>query len=114
MALVAARFPIAEQRAHAVEAGAVERLKDIQRGEEERAGAASGIEDGDFADGFEEREEKVGRGIFDHALRELADVEIERDEIVDCANFACAQFALKLFAALAAGDGLAPDFRRQT
>ncbi len=66
-----------------------------------------------FADGFEEREEQVGRGIFHHVLRELADVEIERDEVVDGADFAGAQLALKLLAALAAGDGLAPDFRRQ-
>ena len=50
--------------AHAVEAGSVEGFEDIQRGEEERAGTAGGIEDGDFADGFEEREEKLGRGSF--------------------------------------------------
>ena len=40
----AARFPVVEQGAHSVEAGAVERLKDVERGEEERAGAAGGIE----------------------------------------------------------------------
>ena len=57
---------------------------------------------------------RSGRGIFDYVLRELANVEIKRDKVVDGAYFAGAQFALKLFATLAAGDRLAPDFRRQT
>ena len=56
---------------------------------------------------------RSGAGIFHHVLRELADVEIERDEVIDGADFAGAKFALELLAALAAGNGLAPDFRGQ-
>ena len=51
--------------------------------------------------------------VFDHVLRELADVEVERDQFVDVADFAVCEFLPNLLIALPASDDFAPDFSRQ-
>ena len=38
---------LVDERLHPVQAGLVERFEDVERGEQERAGAAGGVEDGD-------------------------------------------------------------------
>ena len=49
LVLLAGAVEVVDERLHAVEAGFVERLQDVERGEEERAGAAGRVEDGDRA-----------------------------------------------------------------
>ena len=51
--------PLREERFHAVQAGFVEWLKDVQRGKNERTRAARGIEDSDGGDGLPEGHEQV-------------------------------------------------------
>ena len=51
--------------------------------------AAGGVEDGDGADRIPKRHEQVRAfAVLDDILRELAEVEIEGDEVVDFADFA--------------------------
>ena len=69
---------------HAVEARLVERFEDVERGEEERARAAGGIEDRHLAQRLVEMKHEfvVGR-VADDVLGEGADVEVVGDEVVD-------------------------------
>ena len=69
---------------HAVEARLVERFEDVERGEEERARAAGGIEDRHLAQRLVEMQHEfvVGR-VADDVLDEGADVEVVGDEVVD-------------------------------
>ena len=75
---------------HAGETCFVQRFENIQRGEKKGAGTTGRIEDGDALDGVPERPEQFRAfAILDRVLRELADVEIERDEIVNVAYLTC-------------------------
>src|SRR5439155_18830880 len=106
--------PVIQQRSHSIETRAVQRLKNVQCSKKERTRTAGWIEHGDFADTFIESQDQVRPGILYHVLRELAGVKIICDQVVDVANFPRAQLASKFLASLAAINGLAPDFRRQT
>ena len=85
--LFAGALQLVKERFHAVEAGFVERFEDVERGKEERAGAAGGVEDGDVLDGVPEGPEQFRPfAVLDHILGELAEVEVEGDEVVDVAG----------------------------
>ena len=49
-----------------------------------------------------------------HVLRERPDVEVVRDEVVDVLYLALRNLLADFLAALAAGNGLAPDFRGES
>ena len=83
------RSQVVDERLHAVEAGLVEWFEDVERGEEERAEPQVGSRTVTLLDRVPEGAEQVRAfAVLDHVLGELADVEIERDEIVDLADFA--------------------------
>ena len=87
--LLAGAVQVVDERLHAVEAGFVERFQDVERGEEERAGAAGRVEDGDRLDGVPEGAQQFRAfAVLDHVLGELADVEVEGDQVVDVADLA--------------------------
>ena len=110
--LFAGPLQVGDKGLHAVEAGFVERFEDVERGEEERAGAAGGVEDGDLLDGLPEGQEQVRAfAVLDDILRELADVEIEGDEVVDVADFAGRQLLPALPRSAAGGRRLRARFR---
>ena len=76
------------KRLHAVEARFVKWLKNIERGEQERARTARRVEDGHFLNGVPEGAEQFRAfAVFNHVLRELADVKIERDKFVYVCDF---------------------------
>ena len=109
--LCAVLAPFGQECFHAVETGFVERFKDVERGKDERARAAGGVEDGDGGDGLPEGHEQVRAfAILDDILRELAEIEIEGDEVVDLADFAGGEFLPDFLVTLPAGDDFAPDF----
>ena len=82
--------PLGEKRFHAVEAGFVERFQDVERGEDERARAAGRVEHRDALSMACQKAHEQFRAfaVLDHVLGELAEVEIEGDEVVDVADFA--------------------------
>ena len=87
--------PVFDERLHAVEAGFVERLQDVERGEEKRAGAAGRVEDRDVFDRVPEGAEQLRAfAVLDHVLGELANVEVEGDEVVDVADLAAGELRL--------------------
>ncbi len=99
---------------HARETGFVKRLQDIEGGEEERAGAAGRIEDGDALQALVKGVEQVrplaeGDGVFG----ELAQVEVIGDEVVDGADLAARQLRLHFFVTGAASHHFAPGLRGQ-
>ena len=112
--LLAGAVEVFDERLHAVEAGFVERFQDVERGEEKRAGAAGRVEDGDSFDRVPEGAQQFRSfAVFDHVLRELADVEVEGDEVIDVADFAAGEFGLDFLVALAPGDDFAPGLGGQ-
>ena len=93
MGFAAVVAPFGQERFHAVETGFVEGFKDVERGKDERARAAGWVKDGDGGDGLPEGHEQVRAfAILDDILRELAEIQIEGDEVVDLADFACGEF----------------------
>ena len=73
---------------HAVEAGFVERLKDVERREQERARPAGQVESREFFDSVPKGAKQFRPfAVLNHVLRELADVEVERDEVVYVFDF---------------------------
>src|SRR6266404_3443497 len=76
------------ERLHAVEAGFVERLKNVERGEEKSTGAAGRIKDGDVYDRLPQGAEQFGAfAVLNHVLGKLSNVEVESNEFVDIADF---------------------------
>ena len=111
LALVA---PFGEECLHAVQTGLIEGLQDVERGEDEGARAAGRVEDGDGGDGLPEGHEEVRAfAALDDILRELAEVEVESDEVVDFPDFARGEVLPDFFVTLSPGDDLAPDFGGQ-
>ena len=49
----------------------------------------------------------------DDILRELAEIEVQGDEVIDFPDFAGGEFFPDFFVTLPPGDDLAPDFGRQ-
>ena len=86
---------------HAVEAGFVKRLKDVERGEQERAGTARRIEDG-HARGSGTASNRLPEGseqfrafaMLNHVLCELSNVEIMRKQVVYICDFAVGDFSI--------------------
>ena len=86
---------IFDEAFHAVEAGFVQGFQHVERGKQESARAAGGVEDGDAVakflvgpfrhapdDGLPDGAQQVGAGAgVDDILHELADVEVEGDEV---------------------------------
>ena len=104
--------PVRRRTPPSIEAGFVEWFKDIERSEQKCARAAGGIEDGDLFDGVPEGAKQFRAfAVFDDILRELADVEIERDEVVDVADFAGSEFLSDFFDNAVGGRRLRARFR---
>jgi len=73
-----------DERLHAVEAGFVERLKDVERGEQKGPGAARGVEDGDVLNRVPKGPEQFRAfTVFNHVLGELADIQVVSDKVID-------------------------------
>ena len=99
---------------HAVETCFVERFEDVERGKDERARAAGGVEHGDGGDALPECHEQVRVfAVLDDILRELAEVEIEGDEVVDLFDFASGESLSDFLVVLAAGNDFPPRFGGQ-
>jgi len=87
LALVA---PFGEECLHSVETGFIEWLQDVERGKDKRARAAGRVKDSDGGDRLPQAMSRSGFAILDDILCELAEIEIEGDEVVDLADFAAA------------------------
>src|SRR3954447_11678927 len=106
-------FQVLDEGFHAVETGFVERFEDVERSKEERPRAASGIQDSHALDCVPECAQQLRPlGLFDDILRELPDIEVQSDQIVDIADFSGDELLPKLFTTLPACYDLAPDFGR--
>ena len=80
---------VAQEGFHAVEAAFIEWFEDVERGEEKGAGAAGRIQDSDFLNRVPECAEQVRPfAVGDDVLGELANIQVEGDEIVDVGNVA--------------------------
>lgn len=80
--------PLGQEPFHPVETTVVEGFKDVERGKKERARAAGWVKHGDGGDRLPQGHEQIrALAILDDILRELAQIEIESDEIVDLADF---------------------------
>ena len=87
----------------------------MERGEEERAGAARRIEDGDLAERLPEGTDQFRPfAAGDHVPGELLDVQVVRDEVVDGRDLARGEPGADLLVAPAAGDVLAPRLGGQS
>ena len=70
---------------------------------------------GNGGDGLPESHEQVRAfAVLDDILRELAEIEIEGDEVVDLADFASGEFPPDFLVTLPPGDDLTPDFSGQS
>lgn len=106
---------IFDERLHAVQTSFVQRLKNVKRREQKRAGAAGRVENGDVDDRVPQGAEQIGTfAIFYYVLGKLADVEVERYQVVDVVDFAAGQFGPDFLVAFAASNNLAPDFSGQS
>ena len=105
---------VVEKAAHGVETGVVQRLQHAERGEQERAGAARGVEDGDVAQRLPERADQL-RSLAggDHVLGELLHVQVVRDQVVDGRDLVGGELRADFLVAPTAGDVLAPRLGRQ-
>ena len=100
---------VVEKAFHGLKTGGVERLEDVEGGEEEGAGAAGGVENGDGGESLPEGAHQFRPfTIGDDVLGELFDVEVVGDEVVDRCDLAGLQLGVDLLVAAAAGDVLAP------
>ena len=107
-------FQVIEKASHGLEAGGVERLENVEGGEEEGAGAAGGIENGYGVEGFPEGAHQFRPfAVGDHIQGELFDVEIVGDEVVDRCDLAGRECGVDFLVATTAGDVLAPGLGGQ-
>ena len=75
----AASVEFIDKHLHPLQARLIKRPEDVQRGEKECAGAASGVEDRDICDRFVERPDQFRTfRVLNYVLRELADIQIQR------------------------------------
>ena len=105
---------IVEESLHGLQAGGVYRLQDVERREQERAGAAGGIQNRDPGKRLPEGTDEfrpIAAG--DDVLSELLDVQVVRDEVVDRRDLPRGEFGVDFLVALAPGHVLAPRLRRQ-
>jgi len=110
---LAVRAPFRQECFHPIQTGFIQRLKDIERRKNERTGAAGGIQHRDAGDGLPERHEQIRPfAILDDILRELAEIQIQRDEVVDRSDFTRREFISDFVVTLAAGDDFAPCLGR--
>src|SRR6266849_3023107 len=99
---------------HTVEAGLVERLKDVECSEEEGTGAAGGVEDRYLLDaGIECPQQVRPFAILNYILRKLTYIEVISDKIVSRANFTCFKPSFDFCITFAPCHHLAPGFGRQ-
>jgi hypothetical protein len=98
---------------HALKAQLIERLKDVQRGKEERARATRRIEGGQPFDALPEGQQQrriIGGG--DSGFGESQQIDIPGYEIVDGGDVAAREFGVQLRIALTSANHLAPDLGR--
>mgnify|MGYP003737013363 CR=1 FL=1 len=83
-------------------------VKSFKKNMKEEDGEASG-------DGDPEGVEQVGTfTAFNDVLHKLADIKVERDQVVDGLDLTTFEFAAHFFIALTTGNGLSPDFGGQS
>ena len=88
-ALTLGPFGIVKEAAHPLQAGGVEGFQNVQGGEQERAGAAGGIEDRDIPHGVPEGAQQLRPlALSDYVFGKLLDIEVQRDEVVDILHLA--------------------------
>ena len=82
----------ATEVAHGLQGSGVEGFEDVEGGEEEGAGAAGGVEDGDFGQGVPEGAHQFRPlAVDDDVPGEPLAVQVEGDEVVDALHFAGGQ-----------------------
>ena len=105
---------IVEKSLHGLQASGVDRLQDVERREQERAGAAGGIQNRDPGKRLPEGADEFRTlAAGDDVLSELLDVQIAGDEVVDRRDLAGGEFGVDLLVVPAPGHVLAPRLRRQ-
>src|SRR5215472_185028 len=99
---------------HSLQASIVQWFQNIEGGKQERPGPAGRIENGRALDYVPKRPKQFGAlAIFNHILRKLVHVEVQRDQIIDIADLTGGKLGSHVFISLAARDDLAPGLRRQ-
>ena len=106
---------LASEDFHPVKASRIERFDDIQGSKKERAGTAGGIKNGGFLNGvIESTKQFWPLAVLDHVLGELADIQVEGDEVVDVPDFTACKLGPDFLVPLPPRRNLPPDFRRQS
>jgi hypothetical protein len=93
-----------------LQAGFIERLEDVERRKEKGSRSAGRVENRDLLDGFPDGTKQFRSFTkLNRILRELADIQIERNQIIDLVDLAGSQLSLDASIPLLAFNGFAPN-----
>ena len=80
---------VIQEAAHTLQAGGVEGFQNVERSEQECAGAAGRVQDRHVAEGVPEGAQQLrSLALGDDVLGELLDVQVQSDEVVDFPHLA--------------------------
>src|ERR1017187_2212695 len=104
------RVVVLNETLHPNEASFIKRLEDIERGKQKSARAAGWVEDRNLFDSLPDSAQQFRPfAKLDYILCELADIQVERDQIIDLMHLSGSQLGLDCSITLMAIDGFTPN-----